>query len=124
MDELVQLQDGVLREQLAELQTARNNLGDIVAYCRGLYAEPNMSASHYGQAIEQSRTYASQSMSALAYQVNQCVHTLHELFQMHMGMVDEQCSDIGLLSEVSGAVAYHHHAQPCLYFNHHTTLSE
>lgn len=56
---------------LEQLQASHENMAQIAAYCRQFYAAPDMPASDYQAAVEQTKTYALQGVSSVAYLIEQ-----------------------------------------------------
>ena len=83
-----------------ELKASAVNLQQISAYCRSLFTNPNLSRDEFQRAAEQSRSFALQSVSALAYQLNQFAQAFDESLGVQVELLDQQANNLDLLSQV------------------------
>ena len=94
--ELVELLDYKIPEARQQLRNSHKNLGDLAAYCERNYIESNQTNA----ALEETKTYAAQSLASVAYQVNVLAVNMLELLDKQMKHLGEMEANIHHISQV------------------------
>lgn len=98
---LTELVNNTLNAKAAELINSGDSLKQIAEYCRTFYSTPDLPHDRFQQLANQSRTYAFQSLAALAYQMDQYAEAFHDSFNQQMTLLEEKGNDLSLVSLVS-----------------------
>lgn len=98
--ELDQFSNDLMPRQIQELRSSAERLEQIAAYCRTLYAQPDMPKEQYRLAMDQTKSYTIQALSTVAYQMGQASTCLQEFMSVQMSIAEEQASELHSISSV------------------------
>ena len=99
--DLKTLEKQLLPQKLKDFSQASDNLDQIAAYCRSLYASPNMPRAQYEEVLAETRGYAEQSVSSLAYQIASAAETLQQYLNEQLLLIGDQVAEIEMISLVN-----------------------
>jgi hypothetical protein len=102
----------ILPSRVQELRTSQKNLDQVAAYCRTLYEEPDIPREQYVESLQQTKGYAMQALTSVAYQLNQAAVAVQEYICLQLGEVDDQQNE--LTSAVQVGVALFCCSHSCL----------
>jgi hypothetical protein len=98
--ELEQFGHEVVPKHIEELKSSAEKLGQLAAYCRSFYAQPELPRAEYKSALEQTKTFAVQSLSTVAYQLGAAAASVSDYMNVQASAAEEQASELQIMAIV------------------------
>ncbi|ELT87393.1 hypothetical protein CAPTEDRAFT_225412, partial [Capitella teleta] len=95
MNEILQLMENDLPEGRRQLQESHVNLEKVASYCEGNY----MQAMDKRHALEETKSFTTQSLASVAYQINNLANNFLDLLNLQLNQLGNMESSINHLSQ-------------------------